>query len=391
MSIRTSVACWIKDGVHLICALGLYLLRYKAKDFGNDLWLIGERPAEAKDNGVYVFRWIRRNHPEKQAFYIIDKQASQCDQLVGLGNILDYNSLLHYVAFFYATKIVMPFERSGFPRAQILWLCYRLGLLRKKFIFLQHGVTKDYCPHLAYGSRFKFDAFVCSVDEERKYLLSAMNYPKTKVHLVGMARFDGLVNKTKEPRTIFYMPTWRTWLHAVDDAEIQSSTYVAEIRAVLSSKKLKALLERENITLILKCHDLIHHRIKNPLDASASCFRLASVEDDDIQQLLCSSSALITDYSSVAFDFAFLRKPIIYYQFDYERYRALQFREGWFSYENNGFGPVVRSIDALEASIESVVSGNFHVDQKYRGRMDLYAPVATDSYSKRNFELIDAV
>ena len=53
------------------------------------------------------------------------------------------------------------------------------------------------------------------------------------------------------------------------------------------------------------------------------------------------SEILITDYSSVYFDFAYMLKPVYYYQFDYKEYRSDHYAQGYFDYKNDGFGPVV--------------------------------------------------
>ena len=49
------------------------------------------------------------------------------------------------------------------------------------------------------------------------------------------------------------------------------------------------------------------------------------------QELILESSLLITDYSSIFFDFGYLKKPIIYTQFDYHEYRLEHFSEGYFN------------------------------------------------------------
>ena len=45
------------------------------------------------------------------------------------------------------------------------------------------------------------------------------------------------------------------------------------------------------------------------------------------------------DYSSIAFDFAYMKKPLIYYQFDQDKYYTNHFAKGYFDCERDGFGP----------------------------------------------------
>ena len=55
---------------------------------------------------------------------------------------------------------------------------------------------------------------------------------------------------------------------------------------------------------------------------------------------------LITDYSSAACDFAYLRKPVIYANFDLDHiYKIHYYNKGYFDYDINGFGPNCKSYD----------------------------------------------
>ena len=46
---------------------------YKNNEKYKDIWLISERGTEAKDNGYWMFKYIRENHPEINVYYLIDK------------------------------------------------------------------------------------------------------------------------------------------------------------------------------------------------------------------------------------------------------------------------------------------------------------------------------
>ena len=60
----------------------------------------------------------------------------------------------------------------------------------------------------------------------------------------------------------------------------------------------------------------------------------------DVQDLLKRSKILITDYSSVFYDFAYMKKEVIYYQFDYNDFFKKHYEIGNFNFEKNGFGPI---------------------------------------------------
>src|SRR5690554_2234410 len=65
------------------------------------------------------------------------------------------------------------------------------------------------------------------------------------------------------------------------------------------------------------------------------------------QQAFREGNLLVTDYSSVAFDFAYLREPVVYAQFDSDKiYRSYTYNKGYFSYVDGGFGPVAYDYEA---------------------------------------------
>ena len=69
---------------------------------------------------------------------------------------------------------------------------------------------------------------------------------------------------------------------------------------------------------------------------------------------LLKASILITDYSSIFFDFSYIQRPVIYTQFDYDNYRKIHYKKGYFDYLIDGFGPVCYD---LECSINEIIDG----------------------------------
>ena len=81
---------------------------------------------------------------------------------------------------------------------------------------------------------------------------------------------------------------------------------------------------------------------------------------------------MITDYSSVAFEMAYLCRPIIYYQFDREDfYRGDHvFQRGYFDYEQDGFGPAAVEQGEVLLALEAVLKNGGKPLEKYRRRME---------------------
>ena len=68
------------------------------------------------------------------------------------------------------------------------------------------------------------------------------------------------------------------------------------------------------------------------------------------QEIFNESALLITDFSTVAFDFSYLKKPIIYYQYAKEHHFDLD--SGYFKYDSMGFGEVIKEEDNLVNKIK---------------------------------------
>ena len=71
------------------------LLRKRSRD----IWLIAERPDQARDNGYCFFKYLREQHPELEAYYVIRRDAPDRAKLEPYGNIIDYNSWKHFLYF----------------------------------------------------------------------------------------------------------------------------------------------------------------------------------------------------------------------------------------------------------------------------------------------------
>lgn len=63
---------------------------------------------------------------------------------------------------------------------------------------------------------------------------------------------------------------------------------------------------------------------------------MADLKHYDVQKLLIESEILITDYSSVFFDFAYLEKPIYFYQFDQQSFYKNHYNKGYFDFHKIG-------------------------------------------------------
>ena len=99
------------------------------------------------------------------------------------------------------------------------------------------------------------------------------------------------------------------------------------------------------------------------------------------QELFNNTSLMITDYSSVYFDYAYIKKPIIYYQNDDYHYE-----KGYFDYETMGFGEVFENEDDVVEKVMEYVNNNCEMEDKYRKRVDDCFEYTDKNNCKRVYE-----
>lgn len=194
----------------------------------------------------------------------------------------------------------------------------------------------------------------------------------------GYPRNDFLINHTQEDvdrvkrelnitpeeiggrKIILYAPTWR------DNQHTSGLGYSYELGA--DFQKLRAALE-EDYVLLFRAHYLVASRFD--FEAYGDFVRDVS-RYPDINDLYIVSDLLITDYSSVFFDYANLRRPILFYMYDLAAYRD-EIRGFYLSLDDLP-GPIVEDEDALIAAIPEALSKPAY-DEKYRRFHERFNPL----------------
>ena len=196
----------------------------------------------------------------------------------------------------------------------------------------------------------KFNEFICGAKPEYEFVKKEFGYKEEAVKYLGFCRFDNLHN-FKVKNQILIMPTWRKWIPSLTWSEedkdkgkneFLKTEYYTHYNKLINNKEFIQYLEENNMKAIF----YLHYEMQGYRELfSTSCSNIIIADNNayDVQELLKESKILITDYSSVAFDFAYMKKPIIYYQFDKERYDKNHYSRGYFNYERDGFGKVIYS------------------------------------------------
>lgn len=157
----------------------------------------------------------------------------------------------------------------------------------------------------------------------------------------------------EDKKVILYAPTWR------DDEFYGRGKYKFQLQ--LDLEMLQKQLGSQYV-IVLR----MHYFIANQLDLSKyKGFAYDCSNYDDIADLYLISDLLITDYSSVFFDFANLRRPILFFTYDLEKYRDT-LRGFYFDLEEEAPGPLLKTTDQVIKSIINLEQVNESYAEKYK-------------------------
>lgn len=286
----------------------------------DNIWLMGERTNTAQDNGIVFFKWLQEN-TAIEAYYVIEEDSSDYEPIKHMPNVLIFGSEKHYEVAFKAKVLlgthdlenILPYKPAkGF-----------FGYEETIKIFLQHGVLGR--KNVEYHKKnydMPFDLFIVSSDPEKQVIvMDEMGYDDHEVAATGLARFDNLV-QVNPPKDILLMPTWRDWINT--DEQFLKSEYFLAYSNLIQNEKLLQLLEEYNVNINFYPHYRAQDYFQSEIENMHERIKFIPLGSQTVQQLLIDHALLITDYSSVSFDFTLLNKPVVYYHFDVERF----FRKG---------------------------------------------------------------
>ena len=351
------------------------------------LWLVCEGEREAQDNGYWFFRYLRREQPQVDAVYAVADDAPARERVAELGETVDYGSFRHWILYL-AAEVNISSQKSGKPNAAVCYLLeVVLGWLKNRRVFLQHGVTQADLPFL-YEKKARLSLFCCAARPEYDFIRSRFGYPEEAVKLLGFCRFDSLHGLEAEKELVLIVPTWRMELHRGRDKNaFLNSEYYRRFQSLLNSRELDELLGRFGKRAVFVAHRNME-QFEDAFTSEGRNIRVLRWRDADISGLIRRAGTLITDYSSVFMDFAYMKKPLLYYQFDTERYHRTHLAAGYFDYGRDGFGPVCASEEALLRELETLFEADCTMAPAYAGRVDAFFTLNDTKNSERTYHAI---
>ena len=241
-------------------------------------------------------------------------------------------------------------------------------------VMLNHGLTalKRKAPGPAQPvsvNAAKADLLIASSAGEARIKNEEWGIPREKIVITGQPRDDRLLSGRGEilanGKTILYMPTWRSW--NAREFSLRKSDFYRQIKAFLEDSGLSEYLVEKGICLQL----YVHMWMREFFEEFKRDFSMQGIEilaqDNDLQTTILESSLLITDYSSICWDFLLLDKPVLFYQFDRDEY--IRHTGSYIDLEKDLFGPVALTAGEAASWTKRFVESGFSATP-FRGEMN---------------------
>ena len=324
-------------------------------------------------NPKAIYTYLQQHHPEFKLYWTYDQRyvsafspelnlvrrfSLKWFYLLGTSKWLVTNSRmpsslpkpkrLVYLQTWHGT----PLKKLAFDMDEV----HMPGTTREQYLgrFYKESRNWDYLlSPSAYSSAifkraFQFEKTIVEVGYPRNDVLYAGNNTEN-IDLLKQK-----LNLPQDKKIILYAPTWR------DDDYHTVGSYKFDLPLDLLQ------LQRQHgndCVIVLRMHYLVAENF----DLGAyEGFAYDMSTDVDISELYLVADLLITDYSSVFFDYANLGRPMLFYMYDIEKYRDA-LRGFYFDIESDSPGPIVKNMADLSKRLNEFFEQNTFTDyaEKY--------------------------
>lgn len=373
----------------------------------NKIWIFGSWFGETyNDNTKYIFEYVSKNLPDITSVWLSRKKDIVHDirkrgykayyfySPLGLWYALQagvaifcvgYTADLPGFCISNSKKLIQLWHGIGtkkigvmntkqkdtnkkiYPYIQNLYLTKII--LRLSKILFDSTATK--INHLVYKLELfqNYTYFPTLSPSIKKMAIQSFKLPKNRVIITGSPRndalFDGKIKITGKIAEIiedvhkkggfigFYMPT-----HRQEGGEEMLKMITDNLN------QFQKMLDEKNIYLLVKLHQF--HQHESSLERLKNIRYVTNQDlDGDIYPYLPKTDFLITDYSTIYIDYLLVNKPIVFLNYDLEKYTALD-RELYFPYEEVTPGPKVSSWEELIPTLSKQLKKDNYIKQRQK-------------------------
>jgi CDP-glycerol glycerophosphotransferase (TagB/SpsB family) len=322
-------------------------------------------------NAYLLFEYYIKNN-ETNAYYVINVQSELYQMLLkkkqtnNLIPIHNHDNLYETIyPYLLDSKIIV----NSFIYMDLQKVVSRVNYL--KYLFITHAIgyfkTKVISVQFDNLRKDKRNIIISSPFEYEKYK-NKLKYSDSYMHKAGLPRYDRLNSVQRnisENKCILISFTYRKYNNDV----YKKSLYKKNLETFLNDTSLISFLKSRNIDIIYIQHhyDFLRKRPFNQSNFQYIKYRNQSFLSHYIEQC----SLLITDFSTVCFDFMFLNKPVLFYLIDFKD--KINFEEKiYMNYNQNNiyFGNVFSDLKPLIEKIQNYTINDFNIEDELKKKYE---------------------
>ena len=322
-------------------------------------------------NAYLLFEYYIKNN-ETNAYYVINVQSELYQMLLkkkqtnNLIPIHNHDNLYETIyPYLLDSKIIV----NSFIYMDLQKIVSRVNYL--KYLFITHAIgyfkTKVISVQFDNLRKDKRNIIISSPFEYEKYK-NKLKYSDSYMHKAGLPRYDRLNSVQRnisENKCILISLTYRKYNNDV----YKKSLYKKNLETFLNDTSLITFLKSRYIDIIYIQHhyDFLRKRPFNQSNFQYIKYRNQSFLSHYIEQC----SLLITDFSTVCFDFMFLNKPVLFYLIDFKD--KINFEEKiYMNYDQNNiyFGNVFIDLKPLIEKIQNYTINDFNIEDELKKKYE---------------------
>lgn len=341
-------------------------------------WVFMDRIDKGGDNAEFLFRYSLKQQDNRKKYFIVNKKTETYKRLKKEHlPVVKHLSAKHRLLFLHADKFISSQTGVIYMNGMSGLEVFFRDLISFEYIHIQHGLSWQNLEHMLNANIENIKLITsCAYPEYENLKQERYGYVSRQLKMGGMARFDGFAERKAEKKQILICPTWRKELVGklmLDGKREYSDRYKKSLffqiyNGLLSDKQFIDEVEENGYKLMF----LLHPNMQNQRGDFSLDSRVIFPERNEIDydRFLKESQIMITDYSGIQFDFAYMRKPIIYFHHrDLPNHLEIS---DYYDYRKDAFGEICEDIEQLKTEIFKVIHNEGKMSSKYRERVDKF-------------------
>lgn len=355
------------------------------------IWITYDKLYKGGDCGEYFYKYMMKMNDGITPAYVINKDAEDTKRLHSEGfRPLYYGSLKNILYYLNADAVFATHGGvhtfNGISNSRIKYVS---DLINADVTCIQHGLSVQQLAQELNRLYNNTKRYYCA----SKYEIQNLEHPiygyedKSILRLTGIPRYDGLISNDK--KQILITPTWRAYI-SMPPVMGHSRPYYPEFKKtdyykiyynLLTDEKLIATARRTGYKLIYLLHPIISSQIIDYPDIDG--VEIIPATSVNYEKILTESSLMLTDYSGVQFDFAYMRKPVVYY---HPPKLPPHYKEGGFFYETMGFGEICTEHSQMVDCLCEYMDNDCEVKPMYKDRANDFFAYSDQDSCKRIYD-----